>query len=71
MPKAYSDINKLVSSWRMDEETHQRYRVRSSLEKAHKNLYELIELNKNPQSNVQIDVGLIVMRHNEHQVNEF
>ena len=69
----YSDINKIsFQLGGMDEETHQRYRVRSSLEKAHKNLYELIELkNKNPQSNVQIDVGLIVMRHNEHQVDEF
>jgi radical SAM protein with 4Fe4S-binding SPASM domain len=56
----------------MTEETHQRYRVASSLEKAKKNLYELIEARKQvPESNVQIEVGFIVMRHNEHEVQDF
>ncbi len=69
----YSDINKIsFQLGGMDEATHQRYRVRSSLEKAHKNLYALIEeRRKHPQSAVQIDVGFIVMRHNEHQVDDF
>lgn len=69
----FSDINKIsFQLGGMTEETHQRYRVRSSLAKAQANLYALIEeRRRNPQSNVQIDVGLIVMRHNEDQVPEF
>lgn len=69
----YSDINKIsFQLGGMDEATHQRYRVRSQLARAQKNLYELIEeRRRHPNSSVQIDVGLIVMRHNEHQVDEF
>jgi MoaA/NifB/PqqE/SkfB family radical SAM enzyme len=69
----FSDINKIsFQLGGMTEETHQRYRVASSLTKAHKNLYELIEeRRKNPDSNVQIEVGFIVMRHNEHEVPAF
>ena len=69
----YSDINKIsFQLGGMTEETHQRYRVASSLAKAHKNLHELIEeRRKNPDSNVQIEVGFIVMRHNEHEVPAF
>ena len=69
----YSDINKIsFQLGGMDNATHQRYRIRSDLDKALSNLYELIEeRKKNPNSNVQIDVGFIVMRHNEHQVHDF
>lgn len=69
----YSDINKIsFQLGGMDEATHRRYRVQSSLAKAHANLHELIDLRRRtPQSNVQIDVGFIVMRHNEHQVDDF
>jgi len=69
----YSDINKIsFQLGGMTEETHQRYRVGCSLEKAQKNIYELIEeRRRSPGSNVQIEVGLIVMRHNEHEVPEF
>jgi MoaA/NifB/PqqE/SkfB family radical SAM enzyme len=69
----YSDINKIsFQLGGMTEETHRRYRVASSLTKAHKNLHELIEeRNRNPGSNVQIEVGFIVMRHNEHEVPQF
>ena len=69
----HSDINKIsfqISG--MDNATHEIYRVRSNLERVRKNLYELIEeRRKHPQSNVQIDVGFIVMRHNEHQLDSF
>jgi radical SAM protein with 4Fe4S-binding SPASM domain len=69
----YSDINKIsFQLGGMTEATHQRYRVASQLEKARKNLEELVEeRRKNPGSNVQIEVGLIVMRHNEHEVADF
>ena len=69
----YSDINKIsFQLGGMTEESHQRYRVHSSLKKARENLYALIEeRSKHPESNVQIEVGLIVMRHNEHEVEAF
>lgn len=69
----YSDINKIsFQIGGMDNETHQRYRVRTRLDKAVANLERLIELrNKHPDSAVEIEVGFIVMRHNEHQVEDF
>lgn len=69
----YSDINSIsFQLGGMDQETHHRYRVNTDLNKAHEKLYKLIELrNKTPNSNVMIEVGFIVMRHNEHQVGEF
>lgn len=69
----YSDINQIsFQIGGIDNGTHQTYRVRSNLEKAKKNLYELIEeRRKHPNSNVTIEVGFIVMRHNEHQVDDF
>ncbi len=69
----YSDINKIsFQLGGLSEDTHRRYRVGSSLTAARKNLYELIEeRRKYPESNVQIEVGLIVMRHNEHEVEPF
>jgi len=69
----YSDINKIsYQIGGMTEETHQRYRVNSSLKRVKKNLIELIEeRKKHPGSNVQIEAGFIVMRQNEHEVDEF
>lgn len=69
----YSDINRVsFQLGGMDQETHGRYRVRTRLDKAVANLERLIALrNKHPESNVEIEVGFIVMRHNEHQVQDF
>ena len=69
----YSDINKIsFQIGGMTEETHQRYRVGTNLEKAKEKLYGLIEeKKKHPDSNVQIEVGFIIMRHNEHEVPAF
>ncbi len=69
----YSDINKIsFQLGGMDQETHQRYRVRTRLDKAVKNIEALVaERKKHPELNVQIEAGFIVMRHNEHQVGEF
>lgn len=69
----YSDINKIsFQIGGMTEETHQRYRVGTSLAKSQAKLIELIEeRRKHPDSNVQIEVGFIVMRHNEHEVEAF
>jgi MoaA/NifB/PqqE/SkfB family radical SAM enzyme len=69
----YSDINKIsFQIGGMDNETHQRYRVRTRLDRAVANLERLIELrNKHPDSAVEVEVVFIVMRHNEHQVEDF
>lgn len=69
----YSDINKIsFQIGGMDQETHQRYRVRTRLDKALDSLERLVALRKkHPDSNVEIEVGFIVMRHNEHQVDDF
>jgi len=69
----FSDINRVsFQLGGMDQETHGRYRVRTRLDKAIDNLERLVELRKkHPKSNVEIEVGFIVMRHNEHQVQDF
>ena len=69
----YSDINKIsFQIGGLDQETHSRYRIRSNLNKVLTNLEQLIrKRNQTPESSVEIDVGFIVMRHNEHQVEEF
>lgn len=69
----YSDINKISFQFGgMTQETHQRYRVNSDLAKGRENLLALIEERKrHPGSNVQIEAGFIVMRHNEHEIESF
>ncbi len=69
----YSDINQIsFQIGGMCQETHGIYRVRSDLEKARTNLYALLEARRKvPDSNVRVDVGFIVMRHNEHEVPAF
>ena len=69
----YSDVNEVsFQIGGMTAETHRVYRVRSDLDRVRKNLYDLLdERRKHPASNVQINVGFIVMRHNEHQVPDF
>lgn len=69
----YSDINRIsFQLGGMDQATHERYRVRTRLDKAIANLERLVALRrKHPDSAVEIEVGFIVMRHNEHQVKDF
>ncbi len=69
----YSDLNEInFQIGGMTPETHAVYRIRSDLEKVEKNLDELVrERRKHPGSNLQINVGFIVMKHNEHEVPKF
>jgi radical SAM protein with 4Fe4S-binding SPASM domain len=54
------------------QETHEVYRVNTSLENARKNIIDTIELKKkHNQKNLTIEAGFILMKHNEHQVVEF
>lgn len=69
----YSDINQVsFQIGGLTNDVHQIYRVRSDLDKAIRNIEALVEARRRtPGSNVQIEIGFIVMRHNEHQVGEF
>jgi len=56
----------------MTQETHEKYRVRGDLRKTLDNLAATIEeKRKHPLSRTKIVVGLIVMKHNEHEVDYF
>ena len=56
----------------MTPETHAVYRVRSNLNRVRRNLEALVEERRRyPDSNVTIEIGVIVMRHNEHEVESF
>jgi radical SAM protein with 4Fe4S-binding SPASM domain len=69
----YSDVNQVsfqISG--LDNASHQVYRVRSDFDKVSKNVQELVKVrNATPGSNVQIELGFIVMKHNESQVPDF
>lgn len=69
----YSDINQIsfqISG--LDNDSHQVYRVRSDFNKVSQNVEALVKLrNQTPGSNVKIELGFIVMKHNEKQVPEF
>ena len=69
----YSDINQIsFQIGGMTPETHAVYRVRSNLTRVRRNLEALIEERRHyPDSNVSIEIGFIVMRHNEHEVESF
>ena len=53
------------------QETHQIYRVNSNLEKILNNIKEAIKRKKETDAKTEIILGFIVMKHNEHQLNNF
>jgi len=54
------------------QETHEIYRVDTSLENARQNIIDTISLKqKHNKENLTIEAGFILMKHNEHQVEEF
>ena len=56
----------------MTQETHETYRVGGVLEKAVANLAACVEeKRRRPDCKTQIKTGFIVMKHNEHEVDEF
>jgi len=69
----YSDINQVsFQIGGMTQRTHEIYRVGGDLSRVVRNLERLVdERRRHPGSNVQIEVGLVVMKHNEHEVPEF
>jgi radical SAM protein with 4Fe4S-binding SPASM domain len=69
----YSDVNDIsFQIGGMTQRTHEIYRVRGKLDRVLNNLVGLIdERRKKPQSNVNISVGFVVMKHNEHEVPGF
>jgi len=54
------------------QKTHEVYRIRGNLKEALANLEATVaEKKRQPSSKTRILVGLIVMRHNEHEVDDF
>lgn len=55
----------------MTDEVHAEYRVNSSLSEVFAKTEELVRLRNEQKSNLKIVVGFILMKHNEHQVDDF
>lgn len=53
------------------QETHQVYRINSNLERVLANIKETLRLRREHGSNMQIETGFILMKHNEHEVNTY
>jgi radical SAM protein with 4Fe4S-binding SPASM domain len=69
----YSDVNEIsFQIGGTQQKTHGVYRIRSNIDRIRPNLERLLDLRRRtPNSNVQINVGFIVMKHNEHEVVAF
>lgn len=55
----------------MTQETHQTYRINSNLERVLANLSETLRIRKERKSKMRVAVGFILMKHNEHELEEF
>jgi radical SAM protein with 4Fe4S-binding SPASM domain len=55
----------------MTQATHQIYRINGRLDRVLKNLAESIRLRNEHRSSLRIEVGLVLMKHNEHEVADF
>jgi len=76
----FVDADKLVASGidrisfqigGMTQETHEVYRVKGDLACALRNLTETIRVRNERKSPLQIECGLILMKHNEHEADRF
>lgn len=54
----------------LTQETHEQYRVGGNLSKAMDNLTKAVELKAKGLINTKVQVGFIVMKHNEHEVEQ-
>lgn len=55
----------------ISKETHGMYRIGSNLDRVLKNLQETIRFKNKQKQKMKIICGFILMKHNEHEVNEF
>ena len=55
----------------MTQKTHEIYRVNTDLGNIKRNILRTLELKRKYNSKVHIEVGFIVMKHNEHEINAF
>ena len=51
--------------------THEVYRVRGQLERVMRNLRDTIRIRNARRAKLRIEVGFILMKHNEHEADEF
>jgi radical SAM protein with 4Fe4S-binding SPASM domain len=55
----------------MTQETHQIYRINSKLDRVMRNLHETLRLRNEKRAPLRVLSGLILMKHNEHEVELF
>ncbi|HYE86612.1 MAG TPA: radical SAM protein [Vicinamibacterales bacterium] len=55
----------------LTQETHEQYRVKGVLERSLRNLKETIRIRDERGAKMQIEVGFILMKHNEHEADRF
>ena len=55
----------------MTQETHVGYRVKGQLERSLRNLRETIRVRNERKAPMHIEVGFILMKHNEHEADQF
>jgi radical SAM protein with 4Fe4S-binding SPASM domain len=55
----------------LTQETHEIYRVNGNLGRVMRNLRESIRLRNERRSSLRIEVGLVLMKHNEHELAKF
>ena len=63
-----SEISFQISG--LTQETHERYRVGGNLSKTLSNLSKVAELKARDRLDMKIQVGFIVMKHNEHEIGQ-
>jgi radical SAM protein with 4Fe4S-binding SPASM domain len=55
----------------LTQQTHETYRVKGNLDRVMRNLRESIRVRNERGSKLRIEVGLVLMKHNEHELPDF
>src|SRR4051812_5776192 len=55
----------------LTQQTHETYRVKGNLDRVMRNLRESIRVRNERRSTLRIEVGLVLMKHNEHELSDF
>ena len=55
----------------LTQQTHEIYRVKGNLDRVMRNLRESIRVRNDRRSPLRIEVGLVLMKHNEHELPDF
>lgn len=55
----------------LTQETHATYRINSNLDRVIGNIRETVRIKKELKASIRITVGFILMKHNEHELDDF